>query len=138
MMMIMSEKPFDGTVAMHYGVIDDDDLVDVEDHLPTLPNTISFTHAADLLAEQFCSPMAREGYVKEDDQVQVKQNRVSLPSGNQSSLPANNSLANQRMLPPGNPQVFQMSQGLLAGVSMASRPQQLDSQQAVHQQQQLQ
>ncbi|KAE9605816.1 hypothetical protein Lal_00025579 [Lupinus albus] len=168
--MIMSEKPSDGTVAMHYGDIDEDDFVDAEDHLPTLPNT----HAADLLAEQFSSLMAREGYVKEDDRVQVKQNRVSLPSGSQSSLLPNNSLgemqqygeifpgqssnevakaasvsnvslnlpqnlvANQRMLPPGNPQVFQMSQGLLSGVSMASRPQQLDSQLAVQQQQQLQ
>ncbi|CAL0307891.1 unnamed protein product [Lupinus luteus] len=168
--MIMSEKPSDGTVAMHYGDIDDGDFVAAEDHLPTLPNT----HAADLLAEQFCSLMAREGYVKEDDRIQVKPNRANLPSGSQSSLPPNNSLgemqqygeqfpgqspnevariasgsnaslnlpqnlvANQRMLPPGNPQALQMSQGLISSVSMASRSQQLDSQRAVQQQQQLQ
>ncbi|KAK7275550.1 hypothetical protein RIF29_16669 [Crotalaria pallida] len=168
--MIMSEKPSDGTVAMHYGDIDEGDFVAAEDHLPTLPNT----HAADLLAEQFCSLMAREGYVKEDDRIQVKPNRVNLPSGSQSSLPPNNCLgemqqygeqfpgqspnevakaasgsnasfnlpqnlaANPRMLPPGNPQALQMSQGLLSGVSMALRPQQLDPQQAVQQQQQMQ
>ncbi|KAE9595880.1 hypothetical protein Lal_00030581 [Lupinus albus] len=165
--MIMSEKPSDGTVAMHYGDIDDGDFAAAEDYLPTLPNT----HAADLLAEQFCSLMAREGYVKEDDRIQVKPNRVNLPSDSQASLPPNNSIgelqqygeqfpdqspyeiakaasgsnassnlsenlvANQRMLPPGNHQAFQMSQGLLSGVSMALRPQQLDSQQARQQQQ---
>ncbi|XP_019443543.1 PREDICTED: uncharacterized protein LOC109356679 isoform X2 [Lupinus angustifolius] len=168
--MIMSEKPSDGTVAMHYGDIDDGDFVAAEDHLPTLPNT----HAADLLANQFCSLMAHEGYVKEDDRIQVKPTRVNLPSDSQASLPPNNSIgelqqygeqfpdqspyeiakaasgsnaslnlpenlvANQRMLPPGNPQAFQMSQGLLSGVSMASRPHQLDSQQARQQQQQMQ
>ena len=40
--MIMSEKPSDGTVAMHYGDIDEGDLISAEDHLPTLPNTVSF------------------------------------------------------------------------------------------------
>lgn len=40
--MIMSEKPSDGTVAMHYGDIDDGDFLAAEDHLPTLPNTVSF------------------------------------------------------------------------------------------------
>ncbi|KAF7843627.1 protein PHYTOCHROME-DEPENDENT LATE-FLOWERING isoform X1 [Senna tora] len=38
--MIMSEKPSDGTVAMHYGEIDDGDFLAAEDHLPTLPNTV--------------------------------------------------------------------------------------------------
>ncbi|KAG4379571.1 hypothetical protein GLYMA_16G010466v4 [Glycine max] len=37
------------------------DYVATEDHLLTLPNT----HSADLLAQQFCSLMVREGYVKE-------------------------------------------------------------------------
>lgn len=41
--MIMSEKPSNGTVSMHYGDIDDGDFVAAEDHLPTLPNTVSFT-----------------------------------------------------------------------------------------------
>ncbi|KAG7997357.1 hypothetical protein I3843_01G207700 [Carya illinoinensis] len=39
--MIMSEKPYDGTVAMHYGEIEDIDFLSAEDHLPTLPNTVS-------------------------------------------------------------------------------------------------
>ncbi|RDX84764.1 hypothetical protein CR513_34133, partial [Mucuna pruriens] len=167
--LIMFEKS-DGTVAMHCGDSDDVDFVAAEDHLLTLPNT----HSADLLAQQFCSLMAHEGYVvKEDDRIQLKPNRVTLPSGNQSTAPNNsvvetqqygepipgqssnevakpasgnnaslnlsqNLVTNPRMLPPGNPQALQMSQGLLSGVSMASRPQQLDSQQAVQQQQQLQ
>lgn len=38
----MSEKPTDGTVVMHYGDIDDSDFLAAEDHLPTLPNTVSF------------------------------------------------------------------------------------------------
>lgn len=40
--MIMSEKPNDGTVAMHYGDIEDADYLAAEDYLPTLPNTVSF------------------------------------------------------------------------------------------------
>ena len=39
----MSEKPGDGTVAMLYGEVDQGDFHSVEDHLPTLPNTVSFT-----------------------------------------------------------------------------------------------
>lgn len=166
--MIMFEKA-DGTVAMHFGDIEDVDYVAAEDHLLTLPNT----HSADLLAQQFCSLMGHEGYMKEDDRIQLKPNRVNLPLGNQSTAPNNavvetqqygepvpgqssnevakpatssnsslnlsqNLVTNPRMLPPGNPQALQMSQGLLSGVSMASRPQQLDSQQAVQQQQQQQ
>ena len=38
----MSEKPSDGTVAMHYGEIFDDDFLAAEDYLPTLPNAVSF------------------------------------------------------------------------------------------------
>lgn len=118
--------------------------------------------------------MAREGYVREDDRVQVKPNRVNFPLGSQSSVPPNSSVGdmqqygeqmpgqspnegpkpaggsnasfnlpqnlvvNSRMLPPGNTQALQMSQGLLSGVSVAPRPQQLDPQQAVQQQQQQQ
>jgi hypothetical protein len=40
--MIMAEKPSDGTVALHYGDIDESDFIGAEDHLPTLPNTVSF------------------------------------------------------------------------------------------------
>ncbi|KAI9119818.1 hypothetical protein K1719_009207 [Acacia pycnantha] len=59
-------------------------------------------------------------------------------SGNTPVNSSQNHLANARMLPPGNPQALQMSQGLLPGVSMAPRPQQLDPQQSVQQQQQQQ
>ncbi|XP_058743756.1 protein PHYTOCHROME-DEPENDENT LATE-FLOWERING isoform X1 [Vicia villosa] len=164
--LIMAEKPSDGTVALHYGDIDESDFIAAEDHLPTLPNT----HFADLLVDQFCSQIEHEGYAKEDDRIQLRPNRVNLPLGSQSGLPPNemqqygepnlgqscndmaklasgsnaslsmsqNLVANARMLPPGNSQALHMSQGLLSGVSMAQRPQQLDShQQAVQQQQQL-
>lgn len=40
--MIMSEKPNDGTVVMFHGEIEDGDFLAAEDHLPTLPNTVSF------------------------------------------------------------------------------------------------
>lgn len=33
--------------------------------------------------------MVREGYVKEDDRIQLKPNRVNLPLGNQSTTPNN-------------------------------------------------
>lgn len=39
----MSEKSSDGTVAMLYGEMETDDFLAVEDLLPTLPNTVSFT-----------------------------------------------------------------------------------------------
>lgn len=39
----MSEKPNDGTVAMHYGEIEDNEFLAAEDYLPTLPNTVSVT-----------------------------------------------------------------------------------------------
>ncbi|KAL4279160.1 hypothetical protein GQ457_03G040280 [Hibiscus cannabinus] len=178
--MIMSEKPADGTVAMSYGDMDDDDILSVEDHishLPTLPNT----YMADLLAAQFCSLMPREGHHLVEDNVQAKPTRVLMSSssqpnpavafpnnsaadmqqyaeavpgqaineeakqnsGNNISInPSSSALGNTRMLPRGNPQAFQMSQGLLSGASMPARPSQLDSQppqpQQTQQQQQSQ
>lgn len=39
--LIMSEKP-NGTVALHYGDLDAHVFYEVEDYLPTLPNTVSF------------------------------------------------------------------------------------------------
>jgi hypothetical protein len=39
--MTMSEKPYDGTVAMYYGEIEAREFLDVKDCLPTLPNTVS-------------------------------------------------------------------------------------------------
>lgn len=42
--MIMSEKPNDGTVAMHIGEIEDAEYFTAEDYLPTLPNTVSSEH----------------------------------------------------------------------------------------------
>lgn len=71
--MIMSEKPNDGTVAMHYGDLEDGDYLNAEDYLPTLPNT----HLADLLAAQFCALMIREGYFVEDH-IQPRPPRISV------------------------------------------------------------
>lgn len=40
--LILSEKRDDGSVAMHYGEMDDCDYLGAEECLPTLPNTVSF------------------------------------------------------------------------------------------------
>ena len=51
---ILSEKPNDGTVAITYEDIDDSIFFDVEDLLPTLPNTVSY-HV--LQSTNLCSVM---------------------------------------------------------------------------------
>ncbi|KAK6914660.1 Spt20-like, SEP domain [Dillenia turbinata] len=159
--MIMSEKPNDGTVAMHYGDIDDGDFLTAEDRLPTLPST----HFADLLGEQLCSLMIREGYHVEDHLQPRPMRKNVVPntqpnapgissgssvaemqqyadaasgqpsneikpttSGNASLNSLQNLLPSTRMLPPGAPQSLQMSQGLLAAVSMPPRPPLVDPQ----------
>ncbi|KAM1717014.1 hypothetical protein ACFX11_024906 [Malus domestica] len=58
-------------------------------------------------------------------------------SGNNSSLTSSqNLLPSTRMLPPGNPQALQMSQGLMTVNSMPQRQQQIESQPSFQQQQQ--
>jgi hypothetical protein len=47
----MSEKPC-GTVAIHYGEIDDRDFLAAEDYLPTLPNTVSSAQFLFLLSKK--------------------------------------------------------------------------------------
>uniref|UniRef100_A0A803KQY6 Uncharacterized protein n=1 Tax=Chenopodium quinoa TaxID=63459 RepID=A0A803KQY6_CHEQI len=92
--LILSEKPNDGTVAMHYGDLEVADCLNAEDHLPALPNT----HLADLLAVQFCALMNREGYFT-DDQVQLRPPRNTVPSNSQPNAPAvtpNNSVADMQ------------------------------------------
>ncbi|KAK9756013.1 hypothetical protein RND81_01G067000 [Saponaria officinalis] len=76
--LILSEKPNDGTVAMHYGDLNDADYLNSEEHLPTLPNT----HWADLLAGQFCAMSIREGFVVEEI-VQPRPPRMTVPSNSQ-------------------------------------------------------
>ncbi|KAK6268285.1 hypothetical protein QUC31_012445 [Theobroma cacao] len=67
-------------------------------------------------------------------------NEVAKPnsSNNISINSSPSALGNTRMLPPGNPQALQMSQGLLSGVSMPARPPQLDTQPALQPQPQPQ
>lgn len=77
--MILSERRDDGTVAMHYGELDDCDYLAAEECLPTLPNT----HVADLLAAQFCSLISREGYHVEGDRLQPKPTSTVCSSGDQ-------------------------------------------------------
>ncbi|KAJ9559754.1 LOW QUALITY PROTEIN: hypothetical protein OSB04_004914 [Centaurea solstitialis] len=89
--MILSEKLSDGTVAMHYG--DLDDRVAPDDWLPTLPNT----HIADLVAAQFCSLMSREGFRLKDDRLQPSPiDNVQPPdaqsSGTSGAIPIQNFL----------------------------------------------
>ncbi|PPE02810.1 hypothetical protein GOBAR_DD00179 [Gossypium barbadense] len=65
-------------------------------------------------------------------------NEVAKPncSNSISVNPSQSMLGNTRMLPPGNPQALQMSQGLISGISIPARPPQLDPQQAQQQQSQ--
>ncbi|CAI0418968.1 unnamed protein product [Linum tenue] len=168
--MVLMEKSSDGTVAMHYGDLEDGDILSAEEYLPTLPNT----HHADLLAKQFCTLMSRDGYLVENHIEQKPTRMLNIPlssqppilTGNNSTLemqqhqqqyneavaaqqaasndvkPAlnggivsvNQSL-NPRMLPPGNSQALQMSQGLSSGASPSRPPQQLDAPLSVQQQQ---
>ncbi|XP_038896271.1 protein PHYTOCHROME-DEPENDENT LATE-FLOWERING isoform X2 [Benincasa hispida] len=68
-------------------------------------------------------------------------NEVLKPSGSGNASLLNSShslLGNARILPPGNPQAMQMSQGILAGVSLPARPQQVEAQASMLQQQQQQ
>ncbi|CAN1827914.1 Protein PHYTOCHROME-DEPENDENT LATE-FLOWERING [Linum perenne] len=162
--MIMMEKSNDGTVAMHYGDLEDSDILSAEEYLPTLPNT----HFADLLAKQFCTLMSRDGYLVES-RIELKPARMNTASSSQpnltgaspnnstmemqqyneavaagqssndvkptisgnASVNSHNSMANTRMLPPGNSQALQ--------VSVPTRPQQMDQQQlSIQQQQQTQ
>ncbi|XAR49868.1 hypothetical protein NMG60_11004036 [Bertholletia excelsa] len=168
--MIMSMKPNDGTVAMHYGDIDDGEFLASEDYLPTLPNA----HIADLLGAQLRSLMIHDGYHVEDHthpkptrnnrspstqtntpgipnnaavEMQQGSDSVSGPPMNEVAKQTNNgnvslaptqSLASTRMLPPGNAQALQVSQGLLPGVSMPPRPQHTDPQPSMQQHQQNQ
>ncbi|KAF9599608.1 hypothetical protein IFM89_001104 [Coptis chinensis] len=78
--LMMSEKQNDGTVAIQYGVIDDNDFQFLKDHMPTLPNI----YYANLLGAQFISLMIREGYQHTDDQVRPKPT-ASLASNTQSN-----------------------------------------------------
>ncbi|XP_024639889.1 protein PHYTOCHROME-DEPENDENT LATE-FLOWERING [Medicago truncatula] len=156
--MIMAESPSGGTVAWHYGNIDESDFKGAEEYLPTLSNT----PFADLLADQYSSQMEREGYVKEDDRIQLRPNLVNLPleqyggpipegpwalqmsqeflSGvlieNPQALHMSEILSGVSV---ENPRALQMSQSFFSGVSMAQRPHRLDSQQqAVQKKHQLQ
>ncbi|KAK9734435.1 hypothetical protein RND81_04G139400 [Saponaria officinalis] len=81
--MILSENPDDGTVAVHHGRLNEEDYFEVEDNMPTLPNT----HYADLLAEQFCALIIREGYTIEEV-IRPRPPRLdSRPSQSQSMRP---------------------------------------------------
>ncbi|KAF5732101.1 hypothetical protein HS088_TW18G00790 [Tripterygium wilfordii] len=66
-------------------------------------------------------------------------NEVAKPtnSGNSSVTSSHYLVASARMLPPG-PQALQMSQGPLSGVSIPTRPQQLETQPSLHLQHQQQ
>ncbi|XP_042439680.1 protein PHYTOCHROME-DEPENDENT LATE-FLOWERING [Zingiber officinale] len=79
MRLIMTEKPFDGTVSMQYEYMDDSKVQDYQLTLPT-------TNLADLLAAQFVQLMEHDGYQKAEDQIRSIPVRMvaspgSLPSG---------------------------------------------------------
>ncbi|WOL02656.1 hypothetical protein Cni_G11375 [Canna indica] len=79
--LIMTEKPFDGTVSMQYGYMDDPDIQDYHLTLPT-------PHHADLLAAQFSLLMERDGYQKTDDQIRPVSIRMVPPPGSIPSVSA--------------------------------------------------
>ncbi|KAI7728345.1 hypothetical protein M8C21_001823 [Ambrosia artemisiifolia] len=93
--MILSEKRDDGTVAMHYGELDDCDYLASEECLPTLPNT----HVADLLAAQFCTLILREGYHVEGDHLQPKPTNTVRSSGDQQNNNASGVLSPNTEMP---------------------------------------
>ncbi|XP_076885770.1 protein PHYTOCHROME-DEPENDENT LATE-FLOWERING-like [Bidens hawaiensis] len=161
--LILSEKRDDGTVAMHYGELDDCDYLASEECLPTLPNT----HIADLLAAQFQTLMLREGYELADDHLQPKPTNTVRSSGDQpNNNPSgvlspkiemsdtvsgheiakpsdsgnnnnNNASVNSsasRMHPPANSQLMQISQGG-SGLLPPTRPMQPESQPSFQQNQ---
>ncbi|KAL8232470.1 hypothetical protein R6Q57_002248 [Mikania cordata] len=70
--LILSERQSDGTVAMHLGELDAVDYLAEDRLLPTLSNT----HTADLLAEQFCFLMIRDNYHLAGDH--LKQKPISM------------------------------------------------------------
>lgn len=60
----MSEKPNDGTVAMHIGEIEEAEYMAVEDYLPTLPNTVSVGHNIFLYGLDHATPLGvRSSYL---------------------------------------------------------------------------
>ncbi|KAJ8490894.1 hypothetical protein OPV22_012615 [Ensete ventricosum] len=71
--LLMTEKPFDGTVSMQYGFMDDSVIHDYQLTLPT-------NHHADLLAAQFGLLMERDGYQKTDDQIRPIPIRMVAPN----------------------------------------------------------
>ncbi|XP_008800456.2 protein PHYTOCHROME-DEPENDENT LATE-FLOWERING-like isoform X1 [Phoenix dactylifera] len=162
--MTLTEKPYDGTVAIQYGDIDESDFPSTQEFV-TLPTT----HYADLLAAQFCAQMERDGYRTTEDRIkpipvrmvassssmttvpgmtsdnavaEVKHPEVAL--GQPSHIAATNAVGplnsaqnlpnSARMLASGNNS--QSLQGYLPGAAMPARTQQLD--QTLLQQQQQQ
>lgn len=121
--MIMSEKPNDGTVAMHYGDLEDGDYLNAEDYLPALPNT----YLADLLAAQFCALMIREGYFVEDH-VQPRPPRLSVqPTSSQPNTQGvvhnNNTVPDvQQYSEPVSGQQTAETKPAIGNASMASNP----------------
>ncbi|XP_031275451.1 protein PHYTOCHROME-DEPENDENT LATE-FLOWERING-like [Pistacia vera] len=107
----------------------------MEDHLQIKPTRMSFMSSGP--PSSGVSPNNNSGadmqQYAEAVSGQAISNEVAKPSNGLNS--SQNLLASTRMLPPGNPHAVQMSQGLMSGVSMPLRPQQLDPQQSVQSQQ---
>ncbi|XP_074563960.1 protein PHYTOCHROME-DEPENDENT LATE-FLOWERING-like [Curcuma longa] len=78
MRLIMTERPFDGTVSMQYEYMDDSKIQDYQLILPT-------TNHADLLAAQFAQLMEHDGFQKAEDKIQPIPIRMVVPPGNISS-----------------------------------------------------
>ncbi|XP_042432314.1 protein PHYTOCHROME-DEPENDENT LATE-FLOWERING-like [Zingiber officinale] len=78
MRLIMTEKPFDGTVSMQYEYMDDSKIQDYQLTLPT-------TNHADLLAAQFAQLMEHDGFQKAEDKIQPIPIHMVAPPGNLSS-----------------------------------------------------
>ncbi|XP_042437367.1 protein PHYTOCHROME-DEPENDENT LATE-FLOWERING-like [Zingiber officinale] len=94
MRLIMTEKPFDGTVSMQYEYMDDSKIQDYQLTLPT-------TNHADLLAAQFAQLMEHDGFQKAEDKIQPIPIHMVAPPGNLSSgLPMMVDTSTSEMKPP--------------------------------------
>ncbi|KAJ0794452.1 hypothetical protein HanPI659440_Chr04g0139411 [Helianthus annuus] len=113
--LILSERESDGTVAMHLGDLDDVDYLeeDEEELLPTLPTT----HKADLLAEQFCKLMLRDGYHQIGDELEPKSNSTDQSTGGQLNTTHGDFINWVRQILEDDPKIDQVSEPYIGETS---------------------
>ncbi|KAJ0924627.1 putative transcription factor Spt20 [Helianthus annuus] len=113
--LILSERESDGTVAMHLGDLDDVDYLEEkeEELLPTLPTT----HKADLIAEQFCKLMLRDGYQQIGDELEPKSNSTDQSTGGQLNTTHGDFINWVRQILEDDPKIDQVSEPYIGETS---------------------